>query len=250
MDPLTAISLAGTIVQFVDFTTKFVSKSTELYRSGSGVLAENANIEKTTADLKKLNHRLEQTAAAHEPDLQTLCQACGEVADQLLNALAKLRVTGQGQKWQSLRKALRSIWSKADITQLEQRLASFRSELNLRIVIGMRYVLIVNVGVCLTFSVSRVEISQFKQQHADQLRKLDSVEKSIIDAIIQQKDVFIALHDAQNNVIIQLHDSTQGTIQQQHEQTRELVIRESAKFQSISKQRIKNMLKTNSLYRL
>jgi len=235
MDPLTAVGLAGTIVQFVDFTTKIVSKSTELYRSGRGVLAENANIETTTADLKELNSRLEQTTAVHDPDLQALCQACGEVADQLLTALAKLRVTCQGQKWQSLRKALRSIWSKEDITQLEQRLASFRSELNLRIVIGMRYVLIVNVGVCLTFSVSSEEISQFKQQHADHFRKLDAVEKSIIDAIIQQNDVFVALHNAQNNIMIKLHSRTQVKIEREHEQTRELV-RESAKLQSISKQ--------------
>jgi hypothetical protein len=138
MDPITAVSLAGTVIQFVDFTSKLVSKSTELYRSGRGVLAENADIETTTADLTKLNGRLKQTTAVGDSDLQALCQACGDVAEQLLAALAKVKVNGKGQKWQSLRKALRSIWSKEEIGQLEQRLASFRGELHLRITIGMR----------------------------------------------------------------------------------------------------------------
>lgn len=138
MDPITAVSLAGTVVQFVDFTSKVVSKSTELYRSGRDALAENVDIETTASDLTKLNTRLKQTTAVSDPDLQALCQACGDVADQLLAALAKLKVNDKGQKWQSLRKALRSIWSKEEIMQLEQRLASFRGELNLRITIGMR----------------------------------------------------------------------------------------------------------------
>ena len=138
MDPITAVSLAGTVIQFVDFTGKVISKSTEFYRSGRGEFAEHDDIETTAADLTKLNTQLKQTTAVDDPDLQALCQACGDVADQLLAALAKVKVNGKGQKWQSLRKALRSIWSKEEIGQLEQRLASFRSELNLRITIGMR----------------------------------------------------------------------------------------------------------------
>jgi hypothetical protein len=42
-------------VQFVDFSSKVVSKSTKLYRLGRGALAENADIETVAADLLKLN---------------------------------------------------------------------------------------------------------------------------------------------------------------------------------------------------
>jgi hypothetical protein len=138
MDPITAVNLVGTIVQLVDFSSKLISKSTELYRSGRGVLTENAHIETATEDLSKLNTRLKQSTAAGDADLQVLCQACSDVADQLLAALAKVKVNNKGQKWQSLTKALRSIWSKEEIQQLEQRLASFRNQLNLRITLGMR----------------------------------------------------------------------------------------------------------------
>jgi molecular chaperone GrpE (heat shock protein) len=136
MDPITAVSLVGTIVQLVDFSIKVVSKSTELYRSGRGVLTENTQIETATKDLSKLNAQLKQSTAAGDTELQVLCQACSDVADQLLAALAQVK--GKEQKWQSLRKALRSILSKEEIRQLEFRLASFRDQLNRRITIRMR----------------------------------------------------------------------------------------------------------------
>jgi hypothetical protein len=138
MDPITIVGLVGTVVQFVDFSSKIVSKSTELYRSGTDALAENADIEITTKDLLKLNTRLKQSIPVGDTGFQTLCQSCCGVGDELIAALSKVKVDGKGRKWQSLRKAIRSIWSKEDILQLEKRLASFRDELNLRITIGMR----------------------------------------------------------------------------------------------------------------
>jgi hypothetical protein len=124
MDPITAVGLVGTVVQVVDFSSKVVSKSTELYRSGRAALAENADIEIVETDLLRLNTRLRQSTTVGDQDLQVLCRACSDVADQLLAALAKLKVNGKGQKWQSLRKALMTIWSKEHIVQLERRLAS------------------------------------------------------------------------------------------------------------------------------
>lgn len=141
MDPITAVSLVGTIVQLVGLSIKIVSKPTVLYRSGRGMLTENAQIETATEDLSKLNAQLKRSTAAGDTELLVLCQACSDVADQLLAALAQVKVKGKGQKWQSLRKALRSIWSKEEIQQLEFRLASFRDQLNRRITIGMRLVL-------------------------------------------------------------------------------------------------------------
>jgi hypothetical protein len=138
MDPIAIVGLVGTVVQFVDFSIKVVSKSTELYRSGTDALAENADIETTAQDLLKLNTRLKQSVAVGDTDLQTLCKSCCDVGDELIAALSKVKVDGKGRKWQSLRKALRSIWSKEEILQLKNRLESFRDELNLRITIGMR----------------------------------------------------------------------------------------------------------------
>jgi hypothetical protein len=91
----------------------------------------------------------------------------------------------------------------------------------------------------------REEVSQFKERHMDQFQKLDMVEKSIVDAIIKQKDVFVALHNAQSQMMLQLHDSIQATIEQELEKTHELIIRESQKkFQGISEAQRRRIMKT------
>lgn len=138
MDPISAISLAGTVVQLVDFSIKIVSKLSELYRSGSDGLIENQSIDKATKDLTKLNDQLKDSSVS-DSDLQELCKASGDAADELLTALSKIKVDGKGRTLQSFRKALRSIWSKEKIQGLEKRQARFRDELNLRLTAGLRY---------------------------------------------------------------------------------------------------------------
>ena len=108
MDPISAISLAGTVVQLVDFSIKIVSKLSELYRSGSDGLIENQSIDKATKDLTKLNDQLKDSSVS-DSDLQELCKASGDAADELLTALSKIKVDGKGRTLQSFRKALRSI---------------------------------------------------------------------------------------------------------------------------------------------
>lgn len=48
MDPVSALSIAAVVVQFVDFGAKTLSKSHELYRSSRGALNENIETEAAT----------------------------------------------------------------------------------------------------------------------------------------------------------------------------------------------------------
>ena len=141
MDPLTIIGLVGNIVQFVDFSGKLISKSTELYHSSEGALAANIGTETATNHLVLLNNKLKNAAiTTGDGALERLCKSCGTVADELLAALDKVKVKGKQDKWKSIRKALRSVWSKEEIMELERRLARFREELNLHIVVDLRCV--------------------------------------------------------------------------------------------------------------
>lgn len=45
LDPLTALSLTGNLIQFIDFSNKLVSKSREIYRAADGTLSENLETE-------------------------------------------------------------------------------------------------------------------------------------------------------------------------------------------------------------
>jgi len=140
METLAIIGIVGNIVQFVDFSGKLISKSTELYRSSEGALAENIDTETITNHLVLLNNKLKGAATATgDSTLESLCKSCATTADALLAALDNVRVKGKQDKWKSMRKALRSVWSKEELAELGQRLAKFREELNLHVVVNLRY---------------------------------------------------------------------------------------------------------------
>jgi hypothetical protein len=52
LDPLTALSLAGNIVQFVDFSTKLLAKGHELYKSADGTSVGYSELEAIAKDLQ------------------------------------------------------------------------------------------------------------------------------------------------------------------------------------------------------
>ena len=51
MEALTALSVASSVIQFVDFGCKLLSQSRQLYKSAEGILTENVDIEILTQDL-------------------------------------------------------------------------------------------------------------------------------------------------------------------------------------------------------
>ena len=86
-----------------------------------------------------LNNKIKDAAVITSNDtLKRLCDSCKSTADELLAALDKVKVIGKQGRWKSIRKALRSVWSKEQIRELERRLASFRVELNLHVFVDLK----------------------------------------------------------------------------------------------------------------
>lgn len=146
MDPMSAISFAATIVQFVDFSSKIVSKGYGLYKSADGALPENEQLGYVVSDLKTLNARLRnvQNSGASSRDetaLVKLSQQCAGIADELLFKLEKLKVPKEAKfrKWKSLRQALKSVWNKEELNKMAATLSDFRSQLELHILVSLRY---------------------------------------------------------------------------------------------------------------
>jgi hypothetical protein len=141
METLAIIGLVGNIVQFVDFSSKLISKSTELSQSSKGALAEHIEIETATNHLVLLNSKLKDASTTTgDGALESLCISCGTAADNLLAALDKVKVKDKQHRWKSIRKALRSVWSKEEIEDLERRLAKCREELNFHVAVDLRWV--------------------------------------------------------------------------------------------------------------
>ena len=58
LDPLSAVSLAGNVLQFVEFTSKLLINAHELLKSPEGSLEPNRQLEFLAADLSKITGKL------------------------------------------------------------------------------------------------------------------------------------------------------------------------------------------------
>lgn len=147
MDPITAIGIAGSIVQFVDFGLKVVSKGNHIYRSGDGTLSEDHDLEVLTRDLVLFNARMQCALQPAEPvaglsqtdqALKDLSATSKELAEKLLERLNMVKAQGRFRRWKSFRQALKSVWSKTQIDEMARRLSLVKEQLQLRILVSLR----------------------------------------------------------------------------------------------------------------
>ena len=144
LDPLTALSLASAIVQFVDFGCKLLSQSQELYHSADGALKANITTEEITLDVIALSHSLrKKEVSAHDVALGKLVDSCEREAEELLRILADLRLPQDGAtKWDIFRKAIRSVRKKGKIEEIEGRLGKIQRQVNSRLLFMLKYAFI------------------------------------------------------------------------------------------------------------
>lgn len=175
LDPLSTLSVAASVVQFIEFAGKIVSKGRELYKSSSGALGENERTETVTKRLHDLTAKLKsslQNASRtrqnparttvlqpaedvqeyvkqkedekeQELRLQEICNECAAVSAELLKHMTDLKVPkGQEHRqWKSFRQALKSVWSKKGVDDIARRLLVLRHELDTHVLVLVRRVL-------------------------------------------------------------------------------------------------------------
>ncbi|KAL9029249.1 MAG: hypothetical protein Q9196_002487 [Gyalolechia fulgens] len=212
MDPLAGISLAGAILQFVDFGLRVVSKGMQIYRSVDGTLTENVDLEAVTNDLLVIQAKLQcsrpPTGAPSMPSkdaqaFESLRATAAKTAEKLVERLNMVKAQGRFRAWKSLRQALKSVWSKRDIEEMASRLQWFRSELQLRLLISLR---------------DRQVIESLER--SDATRTLDQASLQVLQALKDNKDVFDAslAHQTQifTGTIAQIEDSVKRASNSRH----------------------------------
>ena len=124
MDPLTALSAAGTLVQFVDFALKVLTTSHPLFKISTGPLSANEELKCVARDFsglaKRLNHV--QPAAQNEPVLEDLSRKCENVAQELMEHLGILRAQGKKEQLKSFRNPFKATWDQQRLDVLVQKL--------------------------------------------------------------------------------------------------------------------------------
>jgi hypothetical protein len=153
LDPMSALSVAASAVQFVDFSIKMVSKGKKIYKSTSGALEENLQPSRSAEMLVRHKEgvwnslrvgaiRPPLAISDSQADLLELCENCLEMGGKLADRLRSLEVK-EGEKhrrWKSIRQALKSEWGKKEVNEMRDSLTGYKSDLMLYILISAQYV--------------------------------------------------------------------------------------------------------------
>lgn len=144
MAPLSTLSLASAVVQFVDFGSKLLVRGVQLYRSPEGAPLDNIELGSIAEDLRRISAGLRTSRSTEhlvedEIALWDLSNSCQGLADKILATLEDLVARNPRTKWNSVRQAFRSMWKEKEIRALEKRLDNYRSQLTIRLLATLRY---------------------------------------------------------------------------------------------------------------
>ncbi|KAE9374183.1 hypothetical protein N431DRAFT_481460 [Stipitochalara longipes BDJ] len=228
MDPLTALALASNIVGFIDFASKLISQGHEIYKSTSGALQENVDIEILANDLSLHVKRLKQgntiTAVTfQEQQLQSLASKCAILADDILLSLNKLKVNvnAKFKSFNSAGKALRTAWGKKDLEEKMAKLESFRSQLQFSILVSLKE-----------------DIDLVLIQQSEQFDRLEDKVQQLVLFLIQNRNVFTQELDSQTTMIDTLHQTTEANIKK-HIDHNQAQVMQALTFQQLQEDRRK-----------
>lgn len=138
MDPLTSLSLASSIIQIVDFSSKFAKQCRELYNNDA--LSEHEDLQEMATKLRTMCSTLNSHSHAESDDLSRLSRQCQDTAQALIFELQRFTINGAHRKRSVICKTLLGMWNKNRIDELLKRLDSYRSLLDSRILVDLRYV--------------------------------------------------------------------------------------------------------------
>jgi ankyrin repeat protein/energy-coupling factor transporter ATP-binding protein EcfA2 len=150
-DPLTALGLAASIVQFISFTSSLISKTSEISNTAQGATVEIIELKAIATNITTLNAEIlppssprgndkqSRKAAKSGELLRELCTGCEEVSKKLLDVLEKLECEGGRSKWKSFRQALKTVWKESEIEALSKRLERYRGQIDTALLVSLRY---------------------------------------------------------------------------------------------------------------
>ncbi|KXH35869.1 hypothetical protein CSIM01_00583 [Colletotrichum simmondsii] len=136
MDPVTAVALAGNLLQFTQFVVGLFNDARKLHTSAAGTSSNNNHIQDVCGMLINFNGQFQQPQSApsinptratssHGKQLPEFANSCKQDCEVLLGKMNKLKVIGaKGPKhWRSFRAALSEVWQSSEIEEYRTRIA-------------------------------------------------------------------------------------------------------------------------------
>lgn len=136
MEPLSALGVAGNVIQFIDFSSKLIRGATEVYGSVSGLPDNLRDIAAITKSLDSFITKLPSgspppAASANEKAFAQLAESCRQTCIQLQQLVQEIKGSGNqsGSRVKSFGVALRGLIRKGELEELEKRLDRYRSQI-------------------------------------------------------------------------------------------------------------------------
>lgn len=139
MESLAALSLAGTVVQFVEFATKIAKGTHEIFESTQGMITVHEQLKGLTNNLQEMCDELqkpipeEQLTRPAEKRLKGLAGACAEECKYLQDGLNDLRVQEGSNVWESLVAAIKANNKEKTIVKIQERLDRFGTVIGIQL---------------------------------------------------------------------------------------------------------------------
>ena len=136
MEAIAAISLAGTIVQFIDVGSKLIIGAAEIRESTSGMSREMERLETAARRMRALSTKYDTSTpdTGHSDDARTLkqlAQECCELSERILRLVQSMAPKDRKAMHHAFLSAFKQRAHRPELKYLEQRLGDCRSQLHL-----------------------------------------------------------------------------------------------------------------------
>lgn len=139
MDPLSALSVAANVVQFVQVGGELVSRAVKFYRSSSGLLRQHEEL-LTSAETLKQDTQALLDGGELSGSVERLVNSCHELAAELIAILHELKPRSGNRKWEAVRQTVRTAYRDSAINSLIERMRLLRDGLNTHLLVTLKYV--------------------------------------------------------------------------------------------------------------
>lgn len=215
MDPITALALAGNVLQFLEFSRKLIAKASKIHKDGSVV--EYTDLQVVTDDLCHYTEQLRAGLITSEPEFHNICDGCLHVAQEMSQAIQALDVTGKPSKWKSFRQAFKSVWGKEHLAELKSRLDLYSDQMDRRMLVSIR---------------ARVDVVAVKQ--TEQYTSLDCGVRVAVERITHlEEQILQTVHgvEAAREKVVSTMEKMAADNREGHKATRDAMTDFSTKFQ-------------------
>lgn len=149
MDPITALQTASAIIGIVDFGTRLLSDTREIYQSASGHTSRDVGLSTLSEELSTLGKQLQDqlpaafsATSALDKTLQSLSTRCIEASKKLHSAIGDLQANRSGNSrisaaTHSFASALKAVWKKGEVECLRDELLEIRSQLSFAAIVAL-----------------------------------------------------------------------------------------------------------------